>query len=113
MITVALAFEPAAKTILNQVVGNWSMKRLRKRSTINAIWAIIVLWWEARICPTITHYLFWKNLLIKSYYNLKLLGVQEGANFGLDESNVVYEKYPLVYASLDEYVIKRVPTPGS
>lgn len=56
---------------------------------------------------------FWKNLLIKSYYNLKLIGVQEGANFGLDESNVVYEKYPLVYQPLDEYVIKRIPAAGS
>lgn len=56
---------------------------------------------------------YWKNLLIKSYYNLKLIGVKEGANYGLDESNVIYEKYPLVYQPLDEYVIKRVsPTTG-
>jgi KUP system potassium uptake protein len=52
---------------------------------------------------------FWKNLLIKSYYNLKMIGVQEEANFGLDESNVIYEKYPLVYQPQDEYVIRRKP----
>lgn len=55
---------------------------------------------------------FWKNLIIKSYYNLKLIGVQEGVNYGLDESNVIYEKYPLVYQSPDEYVIRRMPDQG-
>lgn len=51
---------------------------------------------------------YWKNLLIKSYYNLKLIGVQEGVNFGLDESNVIYEKYPLVFEPVDQYPMQRI-----
>jgi KUP system potassium uptake protein len=39
---------------------------------------------------------FWKNFLMKSYYNLKYLGVKESINFGLDPSNVTIEKYPVV-----------------
>ncbi|MCD9017101.1 KUP/HAK/KT family potassium transporter [Parachryseolinea silvisoli] len=39
---------------------------------------------------------FWKNLLVRSYFNLKAIGVKEAANFGLDESNVTIEKYPVV-----------------
>jgi KUP system potassium uptake protein len=39
---------------------------------------------------------FWKNLLVRSYFNLKSIGVKEAANFGLDESNVTIEKYPVV-----------------
>ncbi|MBV8256054.1 MAG: KUP/HAK/KT family potassium transporter [Chitinophaga sp.] len=41
---------------------------------------------------------FWQNLIIKSYYNLKIIGVKAAVNYGLDESNVIYEKYPLVYS---------------
>ncbi len=51
---------------------------------------------------------YWKNLLIKSYYNLKLVGVQEGVNYGLDESNVIYEKYPLVYEPINTYPMERI-----
>lgn len=39
---------------------------------------------------------FWKNFVMKSYYNLKYLSVKEETNFGLDQSNLVIEKYPLV-----------------
>lgn len=38
----------------------------------------------------------WKNFLMKSYFNLKYLGVKESVNFGLDPSNVTIEKYPVV-----------------
>ena len=51
---------------------------------------------------------YWTNLLIKSYYNLKLLGVREDVNYGLDESNVVFEKYPLVYGKADEFALERI-----
>ncbi|MDQ6482549.1 KUP/HAK/KT family potassium transporter [Dyadobacter sp. LHD-138] len=51
---------------------------------------------------------YWKNLLIKSYYNLKLLGVQEDVNFGLDASNVVFERYPLVFEKSDEVRLERI-----
>lgn len=39
---------------------------------------------------------FWKNFLMKSYFNLKSLSVKESVNFGLDPSNVTIEKYPVV-----------------
>ena len=38
----------------------------------------------------------WKNFLMKSYFNLKHIGVKESVNFGLDPSNVTLEKYPVV-----------------
>ena len=42
---------------------------------------------------------FWRNILMKSYFNLKYLGVKESINFGLDPSNVTIEKYPVVVSS--------------
>ena len=33
---------------------------------------------------------------MKSYYNLKHLSVKESENFGLEESNLIIEKYPLI-----------------
>ena len=39
---------------------------------------------------------FWKNFIMKSFYNLKYLAVKEYINFGLDKNNLVVEKYPLV-----------------
>ncbi|MEX8547674.1 MAG: KUP/HAK/KT family potassium transporter [Mucilaginibacter sp.] len=51
---------------------------------------------------------FWQNLFINSYYNLKSVGVREDVNFGLDPSNVVFEKYPLVYTSTDKVKLQRV-----
>lgn len=39
---------------------------------------------------------FWKNLVMKSYFNLKLLSAKEPVFFGIDESNVTVEKYPVV-----------------
>ena len=39
---------------------------------------------------------FWKNFVMKSFYNLKYLSVKEDVNFGLDKSNLIIEKYPLI-----------------
>lgn len=50
---------------------------------------------------------FWKSLLIRSYYNLKSIGVPDDANYGLDASNVVFEKYPLVYNNAEEIKLER------
>ncbi|RRJ90844.1 potassium transporter Kup [Flavobacterium macacae] len=36
------------------------------------------------------------DFIMKGYYNLKHLSVKEESNFGLDQSNLVVEKYPLV-----------------
>jgi KUP system potassium uptake protein len=50
---------------------------------------------------------FWKSLLVKSYYNLKGIGVREDMNYGLDTSNVVFEKYPLVFDAAETLELKR------
>lgn len=39
---------------------------------------------------------FWKNFIMKSYYNLRHMSVKEHVNFELDRSHVEIEKYPLV-----------------
>ena len=39
---------------------------------------------------------FWKNFVMKSFYNLKYFAVKEYINFGLDKSNLMVEKYPLI-----------------
>ena len=40
---------------------------------------------------------FWQNFIMKSFYNLKYFSVKESVNFGLDRSNLIVEKYPLVF----------------
>ncbi len=45
---------------------------------------------------------FWKNIIMKSYYNLKYLSVKEQINFGLDKSNFIVEKYPLIVIPFNE-----------
>ncbi|MBC7830203.1 MAG: KUP/HAK/KT family potassium transporter [Chitinophagaceae bacterium] len=49
----------------------------------------------------------WKNFIMKSYFNLKYLAVKESVNFGLDQSNVIYEKYPLIVNPIKIPKIKR------
>lgn len=51
---------------------------------------------------------FWKNLLLRLYYNLKVIGVREDVNYGIDRSNVVFEKYPLVFGTGDQPVLQRI-----
>ena len=50
---------------------------------------------------------FWKNFLMKSYFNLKYLSVKESINFGLDPSNVTVEKYPVVVNSVQHPPLTR------
>lgn len=51
---------------------------------------------------------FWKSLLIKSYYNLKGIGVSDDVNYGIDQSNVVIEKYPLVFKDRQPLKLERI-----
>lgn len=51
---------------------------------------------------------YWRNFLIKSYYNLKLIGVREDVNFGLDASNVIAERYPLVFEKAEQISLERI-----
>ncbi|WP_300977275.1 KUP/HAK/KT family potassium transporter [Flavobacterium sp.] len=50
---------------------------------------------------------FWKNIIMKSYYNLRYLSVKEHINFGLDKSNLILENYPLTVIPFDENRIIR------
>ena len=50
---------------------------------------------------------FWKNFIMKSFYNLKYLSVKEDVNFGLDKSNLVIEKYPLIIVPYQESTLIR------
>lgn len=49
----------------------------------------------------------WKNFIMRIYYNLKHLSVREDTNFGLDESNLLIEKYPLVVVPYQERKLAR------
>ncbi len=50
---------------------------------------------------------FWKNFVMKSYYNLKRLSVKEEVNFGLDKSHLLIEKYPLVVVPYQGSILTR------
>lgn len=50
---------------------------------------------------------FWKNFVMKSYYNLRNLSVKESENFGLDPSNVTIEKYPVVVTPVEHSPLLR------
>jgi KUP system potassium uptake protein len=49
----------------------------------------------------------WKNFIMKSFYNLKSLSVREYVNFGLDRSNLIVEKYPLVVVPFQQNKLVR------
>lgn len=51
---------------------------------------------------------FGNNFFTRLYYLLKSVGVKEGENYGLDSSNVIFEKYPLVYSQVDNVVLERI-----
>jgi KUP system potassium uptake protein len=50
---------------------------------------------------------FWKNFVMKSFYNLKYFSVKEEVNFGLDRSNLIVEKYPLTIDAYSENKLVR------
>ncbi len=51
---------------------------------------------------------FWKRFVMKSYFNLRFLSIKEPANFGLEPSNIIIEKHPLVVTSFNEIELKRL-----
>jgi len=50
---------------------------------------------------------FWKNFVMKGYYNLRYFSVKDYINFGLDRSNIETEKYPLVIVPFAENKLER------
>lgn len=50
---------------------------------------------------------FWKNFIMKGYYNLRYLSVKDYINFGLDKSHIETEQYPLVVVPFAENKLER------
>jgi len=51
---------------------------------------------------------FWKNFVMRSYYNLRNLSVSEHINYGLDKSNLITEKFPLIVIPFQENNLNRI-----
>jgi KUP system potassium uptake protein len=49
----------------------------------------------------------WRNFIMKSYYNLRKISVKDYINFGLDQSAVLNEKYPLIVTPVEAKKIIR------
>lgn len=49
----------------------------------------------------------WKNFVMKSFYNLKKLGVRTAVNFGLNRNTLVQESHPLVVSKPRELTMVR------
>ena len=50
---------------------------------------------------------FWKNFIMKAYYNLRYLSVKDHINFGLDKSHLEVEQYPLVVVPFIQNKLER------
>ncbi|MGU3376447.1 KUP/HAK/KT family potassium transporter [Chryseobacterium sp. M5A1_1a] len=50
---------------------------------------------------------FWKNFIMKGYYNLRYLSVKDYINFGLDKSHIETEQYPLIVVPFAENKLER------
>ena len=48
-----------------------------------------------------------KDFIMKSFYNLKHLSVKDAVNFGLEKSNLVTEKYPLIVQPVEHLKLTR------
>jgi KUP system potassium uptake protein len=51
---------------------------------------------------------FWERLIMKFHFWLKEISLSEAKGFGLDQSNVVVEKFPLLVAPVASIRLKRV-----
>jgi len=60
------------------------MRRTEGRNMTGTISVIIVLYSKNSFLSYDNELSFWKNLLIKCYYNLKSIGVREDVNYGID-----------------------------
>jgi KUP system potassium uptake protein len=51
---------------------------------------------------------FWERLMMKLHFWLKEVSLSEERGFGLDASNVVVEKFPLIVSPVTNLKIKRM-----
>jgi KUP system potassium uptake protein len=51
---------------------------------------------------------FFEEVIMKLYFWVKALGVSEEKSFGLEQSNVAIEKFPLVVAPVSKLKLSRI-----
>ena len=50
----------------------------------------------------------WERLIMRFHFLLKIISLSESRGFGLDSSNVVVEKFPLIVSPISPVKLKRV-----
>lgn len=53
---------------------------------------------------------FFERVVMRIYFGIKKLGLSEEKGFGLDQSNVAVEKFPLIVAPISSLKLKRIQT---
>ncbi len=51
---------------------------------------------------------FYEKLVMRGYFILKKLGLSEERGFGLDQSDVTVEKFPLLISNVSDIKLRRV-----
>jgi KUP system potassium uptake protein len=51
---------------------------------------------------------FFERIIMRLYFNIKKIGLSEEKGFGLDQSNVSVEKFPLIVAPISSLKLKRI-----
>jgi len=51
---------------------------------------------------------FWEKIIMRTYFVIKRFGLSEEKGFGLDQSNVSVEKFPLIVAPVSTLKLKRI-----
>jgi KUP system potassium uptake protein len=51
---------------------------------------------------------FFERVIMRLYFNIKKLSLSEEKGFGLDQSNVSVEKFPLIVAPISSLKLKRI-----
>jgi KUP system potassium uptake protein len=55
---------------------------------------------------------FWEQIMMKIHFMIRGFSLSEEKAFGLDTSNVVVEKFPLVVVPVTKLKLKRIRRPG-
>lgn len=55
---------------------------------------------------------FWEKIIMRTYFALKRISLSEEKGFGLDQSNVVVEKFPLIVAPVSGLKLTRIYKDG-
>jgi KUP system potassium uptake protein len=52
---------------------------------------------------------FFERIVMRFYFMLKEISLSEEKGFGLDQSNVTVEKFPLIVAEVERLPLRRIP----